>query len=588
MHCIIPAYVQITPLDWAVVALYFLFNLGVGLYYRSRARSSVDEFFLSGRDVPWWLAGTSMVATTFAADTPLAVTGMVAVGGIAGNWLWWCFVASGMLTVFFYARLWRRSGVMTDIEFAEIRYAGKPAAFLRGFRAVYLGIPINCIILGWVNKAMVDILMLVLGVTQIQALGLVLGIMAITCFISALSGLWGVLVTDLFQFAIKMGMVIVLAVYAVRAVGGIDAMKQKLPRPALSFVPDLNSAWMPLIAFLVYISLNWWATWYPGAEPGGGGYIAQRMFSARDEKNSLLATLWFNVAHYAVRPWPWILVALVSLILFPGLDKPETGYIRVMIQVLPPSLRGLMIAAFAAAYMSTIATQLNWGASYLVNDFYRRFCQPAASQQHLVTASRIATVFLMLVSVAVTANLDSIAGAWKLLLVTGAGTGGVLLLRWYWWRINAWSEVSAMLSAFVVSVALQVGFGLNTDKPVDFAWLMIVTVAITTVVWLAVTFMTSPEPEDVLVKFYRRTRPSGAGWAPMARLAPEVEPAGDGLANLLDWIAGCMLIYGVLFGTGKLLLHETAPGLALLAVGAAGMAIIYRDLSRRGWSAVVD
>jgi solute:Na+ symporter, SSS family len=580
--------VQITPLDWAVVALYFLFNLAVGLYYRSRARSSVDEFFLSGRDVPWWLAGTSMVATTFAADTPLAVTGMVAMGGIAGNWLWWCFVASGMLTVFFYARLWRRSGVMTDIEFAEIRYAGKPAAFLRGFRALYLGIPINCIILGWVNKAMVDILMLILGVTQMQALGLVLGIMAITCFISALSGLWGVLVTDLFQFAIKMGMVIVLAVYAVRAVGGIDAMKQKLPRPALDFVPNLNSAWMPLIAFLVYISLNWWATWYPGAEPGGGGYIAQRMLSARNEKHSLLATLWFNVAHYAVRPWPWILVALVSLILFPRLDKPETGYIRVMIQVLPPSLRGLMIAAFAAAYMSTIATQLNWGASYLVNDFYRRFWKPHATQGHYVMASRVATVFLMVVSVAVTANLDSIAGAWKLLLVTGAGTGGVLLLRWYWWRINAWSEVSAMISAFVVSVALQLGFGMNTDKPVDFAWLMIVTVAITTVVWLAVTFMTPPEPEDVLVKFYRRTRPSGAGWRPMARLAPEVKPAGDGLANLLDWIAGCMLIYGVLFGTGKLLLHETGPGLALLAMGAAGMAIIYRDLSRRGWSAVVD
>ena len=585
---IIPAYVQITPLDWAVVALYFLFNLGVGLYYRSRARASVDEFFLSGRDVPWWLAGTSMVATTFAADTPLAVTGMVAVGGIAGNWLWWCFVASGMLTVFFYARLWRRSGVMTDIEFAEIRYAGKPAAFLRGFRALYLGIPINCIILGWVNKAMVDILTLVLGVTQMQALGLVLGIMAITCFISALSGLWGVLVTDVFQFVIKMGMVIVLAVYAVRAVGGIDAMKQKLPHPALDFVPDLNSAWMPLIAFLVYISLNWWATWYPGAEPGGGGYIAQRMLSARNEKHSLLATLWFNVAHYAVRPWPWILVALVSLILFPGLDKPETGYIRVMIQVLPPSLRGLMIAAFAAAYMSTIATQLNWGASYLVNDFYRRFWKPHASQQHYVMASRIATVFLMLVSVVVTANLDSIAGAWKLLLVTGAGTGGVLLLRWYWWRINAWSEVSAMLSAFVVSVTLQVGFGMNTDKPVDFAWLMIITVAITTVVWLAVTFLTSPEPDDVLVKFYRRTRPSVAGWGPMARLAPEVKPAGDGLANLVDWIAGCMLIYGVLFGTGKLLLHETGPGLVLLAMGAAGMAIIYRDLSRRGWSAVVD
>ncbi len=588
---------QLTPLDCAVVALYFLFNIAVGLYYRTRAKSSMDEFFLSGRNVPWWLAGTSMVATTFAADTPLAVTGMVAVGGIAGNWLWWCFVASGMLTVFFYARLWRRSGVMTDIEFAEIRYSGRPAAFLRGFRALYLGIPINCIILGWVNKAMVDILMLVLGVTQGEALIIVLGIIALTSFISALSGLWGVLVTDLFQFAIKMGMVIVLAVYAVRAVGGIDAMKDKLALvdaarggqgSVLSFIPDLNSAWMPLIAFLVYISLNWWATWYPGAEPGGGGYVAQRMLCARDEKHSLLATLWFNVAHYAVRPWPWILVGLASLILFPGLAKPETGYIRVMIQVLPPSLRGLMIAAFAAAYMSTIATQLNWGASYLVNDFYRRFLRPHSDQRHYVAVSRIATVLLTLISAIVTTYLDSIAGAWKLLLITGAGTGGVLLLRWYWWRINAWSEVSAMISAFVVSVVLQVAFKMDSDKPVDFAWLMIITVAITTVVWLAVTFLTRPEPQDVLLKFYRRTRPSVAGWKPIANLAPEVKPSRDGLANLLDWVAGCMLIYGVLFGTGKLLLHETLPGVALLAMGAAGMAVIYRDLSKRGWHAVVD
>ena len=588
--------VQLTAVDWGIVAFYFLFNIAVGLYYKSRAQSSIDEFFLSGRNVPWWLAGTSMVATTFAADTPLAVTGMVAANGIAGNWLWWCFVSSGMLTVFFYARLWRRSGVTTDVEFAEIRYSGKPAAFLRGFRALYLGIPINCIILGWVNKAMVDILMLILGVTKLEALFIVISLIVLTSLISTLSGLWGVLVTDLFQFAIKMGMVIVLAVFAVRAVGGIDQMKQKLlvidaargSGSVLNFVPDLNSAWMPLLTFLVYISLNWWATWYPGAEPGGGGYIAQRMLSARDEKHSLLATLWFNVAHYAVRPWPWILVGLTSLILFPGLEKPETGYIRVMILTLPPSLRGLMVAAFAAAYMSTIATQLNWGASYLVNDFYRRFLKPDESQSHYVTVSRVATIFLTLVSAVVTFYLDSIAGAWKLLLVTGAGTGGVLLLRWYWWRINAWSEVSAMLTAFLVSVGLQVFWKLDSDKPLDFAWLMITTVAITTVVWLAVTFLTAPEKKEVLVAFYRRTRPSKTGWTPIAKLAPEVQPSQDGLSNLLCWAGGCMLIYGALFGTGKLLLHETTLGLALLAMGAAGFAIIYFNLSRRGWSAVVE
>jgi SSS family solute:Na+ symporter len=589
--------VQLTPLDWIVVALYFAFNIGIGFYYKSRAGSSVNEFFLSGRNVPWWLAGTSMVATTFAADTPLAVTGMVAKGGIAGNWLWWCFVASGMMTVFFYARLWRRSGVMTDVEFAEIRYSGRPAAFLRGFRALYLGIPINCIILGWVNKAMVDILMLILGVTKLQALAIVIGMIALTAGISTLSGLWGVLVTDMFQFVVKMSMVIALAVFAVQAVGGIDQMKIKLMAidatrgnqgSVLSFIPDLDSAWMPMITFFVYISLNWWATWYPGAEPGGGGYIAQRMFCAKDEKNSLLATLWFNIAHYAVRPWPWVLVALTSLILFPGLKDPETGYIRVMIAYLPPSLRGLMVAAFAAAYMSTIATQLNWGASYIVNDFYRRFLKPKADDHHYVVVAQLATILLTLVSAVVTFYTDSIADAWKLLIVTGAGTGGVLLFRWYWWRINAWSEVSAMISAFVVSAVLKLGFHLDTDRPVDFAHTMMITVGITTVVWLATTFLTKPEPDAVLVAFYRRTRPSFLGWQPIARLAPDVKPSRDGLSNLLDWISGCVLIYGVLFGVGKLLLKETGIGLGLLALGLLGGAVIYWDLNRRGWSSVVD
>jgi SSS family solute:Na+ symporter len=589
--------VQLTSLDWLVVVLYFAFNIGIGFYYKARAGSSVNEFFLSGRNVPWWLAGTSMVATTFAADTPLAVTGMVAKGGIAGNWLWWCFVASGMMTVFFYARLWRRSGVMTDVEFAEIRYSGRPAAFLRGFRALYLGIPINCIILGWVNKAMVDILMLILGVTKLQALAIVIGMIALTAGISTLSGLWGVLVTDMFQFVIKMSMVIALAVFAIQAVGGIDQMKTKLlaidatrgnQGSVLSFIPDLDSAWMPMITFCVYISLNWWATWYPGAEPGGGGYIAQRMFCAKDEKNSLLATLWFNIAHYAVRPWPWILVALTSLILFPGLKDPETGYIRVMIAYLPPSLRGLMVAAFAAAYMSTIATQLNWGASYIVNDFYRRFLKPKASDHHYVVVAQLATILLTFVSAGVTFYMDSIAGAWKLLIVTGAGTGSVLLFRWYWWRINAWSEVSAMISAFIVSVTLQAAFHFDTDKPVDFAYIMLITVGITTVVWLATTFLTKPEPEEVLISFYRRTRPSLSGWRPIARLAPEVRPSRDGLSNLLDWICGCALIYGVLFGVGKLLLKETGIGLGLLMLGLLGGAVIYWDLNRRGWSSVVD
>jgi Na+/proline symporter len=594
------AEVQLTLLDWSVVALYFLFNIAIGFYYKARAGKNVSEFFLSGRDVPWWLAGTSMVATTFAADTPLAVTGMVARWGIAGNWLWWCFVASGMMTVFLYARLWRRSGVMTDIEFSEIRYSGRPAAFLRGFRALYLGIPINCIVLGWVNLAMVKILMLILGVGKLQALAVVMGLIALTSFISTISGLWGVLVTDLFQFVVKMGMVVVLAVAAVGAVGGIDAMKEQLLAvdqarglasgghgSVLSFVPDLDSAWMPLITFFVYISLNWWATWYPGAEPGGGGFVAQRMLCARDERHSLLATLWFNIAHYAIRPWPWILVGLASVILYPGLADPETGYVRVMIDHLPPSLRGLMVAAFAAAYMSTIATELNWGASYLVNDFYRRFLKPDGDDKHYVRVSQWCTVFLTIVSAVLTFYMDSITGAWKLLIVTGAGTGGVLLLRWYWWRINAWSEVSAMIAAFVVSVTLQVGLKMDSDKPVDFAWLMIITVGVTTFAWLATTFATRPESEATLVAFYRRTRPP-AGWGPIERLAPDVKATRDGWASLVDWICGCVMIYGALFGVGKILLKEYLPGFAMLGVGFVAGAIIYRDLSRRGWATVVE
>ncbi|HEV2670693.1 MAG TPA: sodium:solute symporter family protein [Gemmatimonadales bacterium] len=583
---------RLTFIDWLVIGAYFALNVGIGFYYKARAGKSVSEFFLSGRNVPWWLAGTSMVATTFAADTPLVVTGLVAKNGIAGNWIWWSFLMSGMLTVFFYARLWRRAGVMTDIEFAEIRYSGKPAAFLRGFRSLYLGVIVNCIILGWVNLAMVKILGLIFGISKDQALLIVLGLIALTSFISTLSGLWGVLVTDMVQFVIKMGMVIVLAVFAVNAVGGIEAMKEKLVSSgrgeALNLVPDLNSVWMPMITFLVYISVNWWATWYPGAEPGGGGYVAQRMFSAKDERHSMLATLWFNIAHYALRPWPWILTALASLILFPGLKDPETGYIRVLIDYLPASLRGLMIAAFAAAYMSTIATQLNWGASYLINDFWRRFVKRDGTEQYYVRASQVATVLLTLVSAEITRHMDSIGGAWKVLIVTGAGTGGVLLLRWYWWRINAWSEVAAMICAAVVSIGLQVVFGFDTDQPKQFALVMLTTVAITTIVWLSVTYLTKPEPNDTLLAFYRRTRPSRTGWKPVAALAPDVKVAGDGLNNLLDWVAGCVLVYGALFGIGKLLLHQTVPGLVLLALSAIGGFVIYRDLSRRGWATVVE
>ena len=583
---------NLSVLDWTVIAAYFLFNLGIGLYYARRAGGSTSEFFLSGRNVPWWLAGTSMVATTFAADTPLAVTGFVAKNGIAGNWLWWNFVMSGMLTVFLYARLWRRAGVMTDIEFAELRYSGKPAAFLRGFRALYLGLPINCIILGWVNLAMVKILEITLGLTKRGAIIVVIGMLLFTAFYTALSGLWGVLVTDLFQFALKMSMVIVLAVLAVNAVGGIDSMKTKIGAldaasgsgSRLAFFPEFNSVWMPAITLFVYLAVIWWSTWYPGAEPGGGGYVAQRIFSAKNERHGLLATLWFNIAHYALRPWPWILTALASLILYPELVDKESGYIRTLLDpnVFPSYLRGFMLAAFAAAYMSTIGTQLNWGASYVINDFYRRFVKRSETEKHYVIASQIVTLLLMGASVVVTFYMDSIGGAWKLLLVTGAGTGTVLLLRWYWWRINAWSEVSAMICAAIVSIFLQSVLKWNSDMPLDFAYLMLVTVGVTTVVWVVVTMMTSPEPIETLVAFYRRVRPEGPGWTDIAARADLSASHAQGRLSLqvLNWILGVALIYGTLFGIGKLIFKEWVAGFAFLLVAIIAGILISRSLSQ--------
>src|SRR5262245_43798169 len=438
----------LTLTDWLVIAGYFLLNLGIGLYYARRARGSTSEFFLSGRDVPWWLAGTSMVATTFAADTPLVVTGLVARNGIAGTWLWWSMAASGMLTVFVSARLWRRAGVMTEVEFAGLRYAGKPAAFLRGFRALYLGVPINCIVIGWVNLAMIKILRVTLGLDARGALLALLALLLFTAFYTTLAGLWGVLVTDLVQFILKMGMVIALAYFAVHAVGGLGALKTQvegLDRAAgagsrLAFFPSADSAWMPAITLFVYLGVNWWASWYPGAEPGGGGYVAQRIFAARNERHGLYATLWFQIAHYAVRPWPWLLTALASLVLYPRLVDKESGYVRTLMApgVFPPALRGVMLAAFAAAYMSTIGTQLNWGASYVVNDCYRRFLRRDKGEREYVVVSQLVTVGLMLSSIYVTLHLASIEQAWQLLIVTGAGPGAVRTLRGFWWAASGW------------------------------------------------------------------------------------------------------------------------------------------------------
>jgi len=591
----------ISPIDWAIVAAYFLLSAGIGFFFTRRGGRSLDEYFLSGRQVPWWLAGTAMVATTFAADTPLVVTALVATKGVAGNWLWWNFVMSGMLTVFFFARLWRRAEVMTDVELAELRYGGTPAAFLRGFRALYLAIPINLIILGWVTRAMIKILTIALGLRDVTMAGMTVsgdvvavGIcFAITLAYSVAGGMWAVLWTDLVQFVVKMGAVIVLAVYAVRAVGGIDIMKTKLvdhfgsETAALSVLPVSVTAtgvhayaWMPLLTLAVYLSVQWWAAWYPGAEPGGGGYVAQRIFSARTEKDGVLATLFFQIAHYALRPWPWIVTGLATVILYPTLQDREAGYVRAFVDLLPTPWRGFMLAGFAAAYMSTVATHLNWGASYLVNDFYKRFLVRGADERHYVRVSQIATVLIMLASCVVTYYQDSIGGAWRLLIAVGAGTGLVLILRWYWWRINAWSEISAMVASFVVSLLafayVKPRFAAN--DPNATAAVMLVTVACSTVAWLMVTLLTRPEPEPVLEAFYRRVRPGGPGWARVsARLGFGREPIPGGALAWTNWIAGIIAVYATLFGIGKVIFGYTGAGLAMLAVAAAAFYWISRS-----------
>ena len=598
---------KLVTIDWLIIAAYFALSLVIGLYYARRAGRSTEEYFLSDRSMPWWLAGTSMVATTFAADTPLAVTEMVARNGVAGNWLWWSMLASGMLTVFFFARLWRRARVMTDVEFVELRYSGKPAAFLRGFRALYLGLPINLIIMGWVNLGMAKVLSGTLGLAKWQALALCLGI---TFLYSILSGFWGVVVTDAVQFVIAMVGSIALAVFAVQAVGGLDNLKARLAGitpvgstetfgtdGAIQLLPDGSAVWMlPLLTLVVYLGVNWWASWYPGAEPGGGGYVAQRIFSAKNEKHGLLATLWFNIAHYALRPWPWIIVALCSLVLYNGTTpNPETGkpdaafgYVQVMNDYLPVGFRGLLLASFAAAYMSTIATQMNWGASYIINDFYRRFVKPEATEKHYVFASRMATLIIVLLSIVVTYYMNRITSGWELVMALGAGTGLVYILRWYWWRVNAWSEIAAMACALIVSLGLRQFAIFDTATPMGFAQSILVTVGVTTLVWLVATFATAPEPMEKLVSFYRHVHPAGTWWRPVSRAAGVPERTGEIWPNFLNWILGIVLVYSTLFGIGELIFGTWVRFTAFVVIAVGVGNFLIRNLNRTGWAGLSE
>jgi Na+/proline symporter len=582
-----------TILDWGIVAAYLVLSLLIGLYYTRRAGRNLESYFVSGRNMPWWLAGLSMVATTFAADTPLLVTELVRQNGIGGNWLWWNMLLGGMLTTFFFARMWRRSGVVTDLEFTTLRYAGRAANWLRGIRAAYMGLLINALVIGWVNLAMLTILRLLFPELSEQEQYLMLGaLMLLTVGYAALSGLTGVIVTDAVQFGIAMVGCIILAVVVVNSdnVGGLDGLAARLHPDQLRFMPSLGNEGtagglaLGFGVFLSMIALQWWASWYPGNEPGGGGYVAQRMLAARNERHALGATLLFQVFHYAVRPWPWILVGLATVVLYPTLptDHYRDGFVLAMRDYLDPGLLGLLFVAFLAAYMSTLSTQLNWGLSYLVNDLVKPYLLPHAPEKRYVLIARIGTLVLMLLSFGITTVLSTIEQAWLLLINAGAGVGGVLILRWLWWRVNVWSEIAALLlplglyPLFVYLDPFLVkwvpALGVFADRLV-----YVLTVTFTTVGWLLVTVVTPPEPDAHLRAFVQRVRP--LGWWARFR-GPDDRPDTPALILLLCWALGLGAVYGALLGTGAVIFSRWDE-LVLFGGMATGCTLLLFAVVRR-------
>ncbi|MCI0692979.1 Na+:solute symporter [candidate division KSB1 bacterium] len=622
-------------LDFAVIAAMLAAVMGIAAYYSRAAGKSTETFFLSGRNLPWYIAGTAMVATTFAADTPLAVTELVARNGIAGNWLWWNMAIGGMLTVFLFAKLWRRAGIMTDVELVEMRYSGKAAAVLRGFRALYLGLFMNAIVLGWVHKAMEKIFKVTIPGVDPFLLVVIAG--SLIAIYAASSGLVGTARTDSFQFVFAMLGCIILAVIVVRLpeIGGLSGLGAQLSAQALDFFPRVGAVAADGVtgvaggvlsltagAFIARVGLQWWSSWYPGADPGGGGYIAQRMMATKDEKHSLFATLWFTIAHYTIRPWPWILVALAALIVLPRAQRPELLqaenpvhyemavnafnnpallrsddanyrsqeflafyekyentvdpgllYPKLMLRFLPPGMLGLLIAVFLSAYMSTIASQISWGTSYLVNDFYRRFIKRTGDEKHYVLISRIFIALMVAFSLWVTNFLTTISGAWDFIINASAGMGAVLILRWFWWRINAWSEISAMVAPLII-YPLARSYGL--ESPIT----LYPVVLGTTIVWLLVTFLTPAVEQKVLLQFYRKVHPGGVGWKPISRQLPEVQ-SDTGFGRLLvSWLCGVVVVYGVLFGIGKMLFGNYGAGLLFFAAAGGAVFVIYQNLKK--------
>ena len=581
---------QITTLDWLIIFLFFAISLGIGIYVSKSSGKSANEYFLSGRSMPWWLLGLSMVATTFSTDTPNLVTDIVRSNGVSGNWVWWAFLITGLLTVFVYAKLWRKSNVSTDLEFYELRYGGKPARFLRKFRAIYLGIIFNVITMSAVTLAAIKIGGIMLGLEPWQTV-ITAGLVTVT--FSAIGGFKGVVYTDVILFFVAMGGAIGAAFYLVNLpeVGGIEALlSNENVSGKISILPDFSDTNALIALLIIPLAVQWWSSWYPGAEPGGGGYIAQRMFAAKNENHAIGATFFFNIMHYALRPWPWILVALASLVVFPDLDSIQQAFPNItedklgndlaypaMLTKLPTGLLGLVLASLISAYMSTISTQLNWGSSYIVYDFYQTQINPSASQKQLVAVGRISTVLLMVLSTLLALLLQNAMQLFNLLLVFGAGTGLIFILRWFWWRINAWSEITAMVASGLISLTLTIPsikatlFGLEGIMPswAEFPFV----VAVTTILWLLITFITPSEDESVLRSFYKKTQPGGPGWAKIVDKAQKegVELLDDNKtwsvpAGIIAMLLGCSMIYSIMFCTGYFIYGNLRLAFPLLAL----------------------
>ena len=584
-------------LDWSIIIGFFIISMLIGLYASRTAGKSAADYFLSGRNMPWWLLGVSMVATTFSCDTPNLVADIVrGEHGVAGNWVWWAFLLTGMLTVFVYAKLWRRSNVMTDLEFYEIRYGGKPAAFLRGFRAVYLGAFFNILVIAVVSLALIKI-----GAVMLQwsALKTLLIASTITVIYSAIGGLKGILLTDFFQFIIAMigSFGAAYVILNMEQVGGLETLVAHAEVvPKLNMLPDFSDKDALLSLLVLPLAVQWWSVWYPGSEPGGGGYIAQRMLSAKNEKGAVFATLFFNVAHYALRPWPWILVALASLIIFPDIQSMVTAFPDVdaniikddfaypaMLSFLPTGLLGLVVASLIAAFMSTASTQLNWGSSYIVNDFYHRFIKPDASDRELVNVGRIATVLLMLFAGLFALQLSTALEGFKILMQVGAGTGLVFILRWFWWRINAYTEISAMVISFLVALYFKFGHEQLGFEALSSGVELVAGVGITSVGWLVVTFMTPATDPEILKKFYGTVRPGGPGWKDLeAELAASGETLGtdkqawDVPTGILCMLLGCISVYTALFAVGNVLYGNMGLAAGLGAASAISAGLLFK------------